>query len=72
VYDINDEGDYNPEDRMRAFERAQEWGERIPIGIVYKAERSTLNGQESAIKEMALVKQTVDQAAFEGILEIFR
>jgi len=57
---------------MKAFERAQEWGERIPIGIIYKAERSTLNGQESAIKEMSLVKQKIDQASFEGILETFR
>jgi len=72
VYNINDEGDYNPEDKMKAFERAQEWGERIPIGIIYKAERSTLNGQESAIKEMSLVKQKIDQASFEGILETFR
>ena len=72
VYKVNDKPEYNPEDRMRAFERAQEWGERIPIGIIYKAERSTLNGQESAIKEMSLAKQKIDQASFEGILEIFR
>jgi len=57
---------------MRAFERAQEWGERIPIGIIYKAERSTLNGQESAIKDMSLVKQKIDQASFEGIFDTFK
>jgi 2-oxoglutarate ferredoxin oxidoreductase subunit beta len=45
VYRINDEPEYDPMDRMVAFARAQEWGEKIPIGIIYKTERPTLDAQ---------------------------
>jgi 2-oxoglutarate ferredoxin oxidoreductase subunit beta len=30
-------GDYNPSDRVAAQAKAAEWGDRIPIGIIYKA-----------------------------------
>jgi 2-oxoglutarate ferredoxin oxidoreductase subunit beta len=72
VYKINEEPEYNPADRMMAFTRAQEWGEKIPIGILYRTERPTLDAQEPAIKKMSLVKQGVDPASFAGILETFR
>ncbi|HBR21704.1 MAG TPA: 2-oxoacid ferredoxin oxidoreductase, partial [Nitrospiraceae bacterium] len=40
VYRI--ESEYNPEDRTSAFKRALEWGERIPIGIIYRNNRPLL------------------------------
>ena len=30
---------YNPSDKMAAFQKAQEWGEKIPIGIFYQETR---------------------------------
>ncbi len=38
VYKLEEEG-YSPDDRMHAFARAQEWGERIPTGVFYKGDR---------------------------------
>jgi 2-oxoglutarate ferredoxin oxidoreductase subunit beta len=35
VYDLADEG-HDPSDRAMAWSRAEEWGERIPIGVVYR------------------------------------
>ncbi|HVI84171.1 MAG TPA: 2-oxoacid:ferredoxin oxidoreductase subunit beta, partial [bacterium] len=35
VYKLDDSG-HNPADREAAWRKAQEWGERIPIGIVYQ------------------------------------
>jgi 2-oxoglutarate ferredoxin oxidoreductase subunit beta len=72
VYKINDEPEYNPTNRLKAFERAQEWGERIPIGIMYRRERPTRDEQEGAIREVSLAKQGIDPAAFEGIFEAFK
>ena len=72
VYKIDDEPKYDPTDRMQAFERAQEWGERIPIGILFRTERPPLDAQQPAIKEMSLVKQRVDPASFANIFETFR
>lgn len=32
---------YDPTDRIRAFEKSLEWGDRIPLGVIYKTERLT-------------------------------
>ena len=37
VYKLEDEPGYDPGNRTAAWERAQEWGDRIPIGIFYRA-----------------------------------
>lgn len=36
VYRLEDEAGYDPTDREAAWRRAQEWGERIPLGIFYR------------------------------------
>jgi 2-oxoglutarate ferredoxin oxidoreductase subunit beta len=46
VYHI--EPDYNPEDRVQAFQKALEWGERIPIGVIYRNHRPTFEEKEVA------------------------
>jgi len=72
VYKVNEEVEYDPRDRIRAFKRAQEWGKKIPIGILFRAERPALDEQEPAIREVSLAKQRIDQSAFEGIFEVFK
>ncbi len=47
--------DYNPSDRHEAFKKALEWGERIPIGIIYKKERPLFEEQIPVLKEGPLV-----------------
>jgi len=37
VYHLEEEG-YDPSDRAAAWEKAQEWGERIPVGVIYQVE----------------------------------
>ena len=36
IYKIGD--DYDPGNRDAALERSMEWGEKMPIGVIYKAE----------------------------------
>jgi 2-oxoglutarate ferredoxin oxidoreductase subunit beta len=72
VYKLDDEPDYDPENRNQAFDRAQQWGERIPIGVLYRTKRATLDQQTPAIKEGPLVGQMIDQAAFGSIIDTFR
>ena len=72
VYKINEEPGYDPENRMMAFKGAQEWGERIPIGILYQSKRSTLDEKQPAIQGIPLVKQKVGQGSFEKMLELFK
>jgi 2-oxoglutarate/2-oxoacid ferredoxin oxidoreductase subunit beta len=57
VYHV--EGDYNPEDRIAAFQKALEWGDTIPIGIIYKNNRPAFEERVPLIQERALVEQPV-------------
>jgi len=57
VYDLGP--DYNPGDRIAAFERALEWGERIPLGIIYRNRRPTFEERVPVIREQPLVKQAI-------------
>jgi len=69
VYHI--EPEYNPEDRIEAFKRAQEWGDRIPIGIIYRNHRPIFESRIPTIKDMALVQQPFDSSKMESILKEF-
>jgi len=71
VYHIDDEGAYDLNDRPAAFQKAQEWGKRIPIGIIYRQAGPTLNPQQSEIPGSIPAKQKIDPAAFSGIFELF-
>lgn len=59
VYKLEDETGYNPTDRMNALARAQEWGERIPIGIFFRETKPTYEDQLPQIKEKPLVEQDI-------------
>ena len=72
VYDINEERDYDYEDKFKAFERALQWGDRIPIGILYKKERITRHEQDPLLKNSTLVNQSFDSSALEKLLQTFR
>ncbi len=51
--------DHDPEDRAGAFTRALEWGERIPIGIIYRNNRQTFEERIPVIREKPLVEQVI-------------
>lgn len=51
------EAEYDPYDRMKAFERVLEWGEKIPNGIFYKKDKDTLEEMFPTIREEPLVRQ---------------
>ena len=58
VYKLEDEEKYDKSNRMKALEKAYEWGERIPIGILYQIKgKPTYSEQVHALKAGPLVKQ---------------
>lgn len=50
---------YNPEERIGAFQKALEWGDRIPLGIIYKNHRPAFEERIPAISEKPLTKQSI-------------
>ena len=71
VYKLDDESGYDPSNKQLAFLKAQEWGEHIPIGLIYKQERPVYEQQFPALKETPLVKQDIDPLEFEELLDEF-
>ena len=63
VYHI--EAEYNPEDRAEAFKRALQWGERIPLGILYRNNRPVYEERIPVIKDTPLVRQPFDPSNIE-------
>jgi 2-oxoglutarate ferredoxin oxidoreductase subunit beta len=71
VYKLEDEEGYNAGDKSAAFEKSQEWGDRIPIGVIYKKDRPVFEEQFQALKTAPLVKQGIDPLKFEKLLDKF-
>ena len=60
-YKVEEEAGYDRTDRDHAWAKAQEWGDRIPIGILYEnTERPTYEEQVSALKKGPLVHQELN------------
>jgi len=69
VYHLED--DYDPSDMKSALDRAQEWEDKIPIGVLYRRERPTFEDQQPALGAGTLAGQKLDPAAAAALLEEF-
>ncbi|MFC1893521.1 2-oxoacid ferredoxin oxidoreductase, partial [Chloroflexota bacterium] len=71
VYKTEDEPGYDAGDKQAALSKAQEWGDRIPIGLIYQQDRPVYEEQLPALNEMPLVQQKLDPLQFEELLDEF-
>jgi 2-oxoglutarate ferredoxin oxidoreductase subunit beta len=68
VYKLQEEEGYDAGDREAAWEKAQEWGERIPIGIIYQgAPVPTYEEQVPSLEAGPLVKQRLSTLTAEQV-----
>ncbi len=58
IYDLNSTG-YMPDNRVKAFDKAMEWGEKLPVGVFFEEERPAHTDQYEMLKKDILVKQPV-------------
>ena len=63
--------EHDPSDRTAAFTRSLEWGERIPLGIIYRKERPILDERIPFTRDMPLVKQPFDPGTASKLLKEF-
>jgi len=69
VYKLGE--DYNPSDRSVAVEKAREWGDKIPVGVIYKVTQPTFEEQIPALKKGPLVSQKLELAKVGRLLDEF-
>ncbi len=70
VHELEQEGD-DRSNKRAALERALEWGEGIPIGIIYQDKLPVYEDGLPALKEQPLVRQHVDHGRVEKLLTEF-
>ncbi|MBX9942285.1 MAG: 2-oxoacid:ferredoxin oxidoreductase subunit beta [Candidatus Obscuribacterales bacterium] len=70
VYKLEDEG-WDPSDFHKSMEKAFEWGDKIPLGVIYKTDMPTYEDGELAFKKGPLVKQSLkaDKKVFDSFIE---
>lgn len=71
VYKLENEVAYEPTDLAQALSKAQEWGERIPIGVIYNHPRPTYEEQIPALSGGPLTKQEIVPGRVESLLNQF-
>lgn len=54
VYKLEEDG-YTPNDRVRAFEKSLEWGDRIPLGVLYMHEKPTFEDHLEVLRSGILI-----------------
>jgi len=72
VYHLPEE--YNPEDRVEAFKKSLEWGERIPLGILYRHAKPVYSERmEEKIGQNQFLSQALDaQSILEDEIQLFQ
>ncbi|MBD3427119.1 MAG: 2-oxoacid ferredoxin oxidoreductase [Candidatus Omnitrophica bacterium] len=72
IYKLSEEGDHDPQDKMAAYSKAAEWGDDIPIGVIYRRESETY-GQKSGLSEKTpLAEKDIDKIDIGELIEAFR
>jgi len=71
VYKVNDQITYDVTDKERALKKAGEWGERIPIGIIYKEEKATYEDKSGLTGRAPLVDMDIENVNISKALKEF-
>jgi len=70
VYKLEDEG-WDPSDAMKSVTKAFEWGEKIPLGVIYKDEQPIYEDSDPVLRKGPLVKQPMgmSNSLFKELIE---
>ncbi|MFW6123450.1 MAG: 2-oxoacid:ferredoxin oxidoreductase subunit beta [Thermodesulfobacteriota bacterium] len=70
VYRVEEEAGYEPENELWAYQKAKEWGERIPIGVIFKKTRPLMEEAFPALADGPLGTRQVERPV-DDLLEDF-
>ncbi|SSC14040.1 2-oxoacid:acceptor oxidoreductase, beta subunit, pyruvate/2-ketoisovalerate family [Mesotoga infera] len=73
LYDVKEENpSYDPGDKAKAFEKSLEWGERIPMGIIYTRDKPSYCELHAVLKDGVVPVKDSKEFNLERELESFR
>ena len=70
AYDLYDT-DYKPDNLDEALKLAQEWGDKIPIGVLYKKETTAFHEGIPALQDGTLISKSYDPQKVQSVLSNF-
>jgi 2-oxoglutarate ferredoxin oxidoreductase subunit beta len=65
------ESDHSSEDRTTAIEKSFEWGDKIPVGVLYKKEKPTFTHQINTLQKKPLTSEKYDRERLQKLLSKF-
>jgi 2-oxoglutarate ferredoxin oxidoreductase subunit beta len=71
VYNIEENTVYDPGNSIAAFEKAHEWEEKIPIGVLYREETPSFEERRLVSKREPLVKQKLNPQDVKKLIDEF-
>lgn len=71
VYKVNDDSSYDPKNKAAAYQKAAEWGDRIPIGIIYTAEKESYEDRAGLNARPPLVDDDIEHIDIANLLQRF-
>jgi 2-oxoglutarate/2-oxoacid ferredoxin oxidoreductase subunit beta len=71
VYKLEDDRGYDPSDRVSAFKKSLEWGDKIPIGLFYRRERPVFEETIGITGDIPLAQQKPDPLSIAPLLDEF-
>ncbi|MBF0484077.1 MAG: 2-oxoacid:ferredoxin oxidoreductase subunit beta [Candidatus Omnitrophica bacterium] len=63
---------YDRSNKIMAYEKASEWGDKIPIGVIYQTARDTYEERRGLNKKPKLVDEDISNIDISGILKDFK
>jgi len=71
VYRVENEPGYDPENELWAYQKAKEWGERIPVGVIFKKPRPLLEEAFPALAQGPLAHWRVERPVAELLQDFY-
>ena len=71
MYKLGEAANYDSGNKVAACDKAQEWGDRIPIWVIYRKELPTFEEQLPALSKVPLVRQRIEPGQIAGLLDEF-
>jgi len=72
VCELEKEEGYDPSDQEQAYVRALEWGDRIPIGVIYRSQRKSYDELHPVVRQEPLVGRKADRQSIQSLLDRLR
>lgn len=72
IYKLEEGSGHDPSNRAAAMVKAEEWGDRIPLGVIYRAEKPCYEDKSGLASLKPLVEYGPEEIDFAGIAREFQ